>query len=430
MPVVFACPHCHKKLRAPDDRAGCKLKCPGCGDLIEVPEEESAPPPVAAVKRAPRVAPPPEEEQEEAERPAPRKRRRAEEEPPDEDEGRRPDEEEDEEEAPAARRRRRKKRAKKSGKRGAPVLLLALLGGGLVLLVAGGSFAAWYVISSRAAPKAGDWMTFLPDGCQTINSDHLAQIRGSRLYQDLQREAPAAADPFSDTRTQKFGLPGSDVVRIIEGLVGPERVTILETAGPVAPAKIQEQKGPYTETKVGRYTMYTGSGEAFCVPANNLVVFSDSLLLQKILQRDKAPQLSPGLQKHVTLVNFAKAKATLTEPQGTGLPPGGMGFGPFAGSPAAADADVEVVGSEIDIGTDLAISSVIVCKTPQGAEAFKRRLDDQQNLLRGMGGMLGGDEITEILKNQQITLNGSRVSVALTLKGDFVIRQAKRSRGR
>src|SRR5262249_24027616 len=287
------------------------------------------------------------------------------------------------------------------GKRGCPVLVLALPGGGRVLLLAGGGGAAWYVIAARGELKPGDWMTYLPDGCKTITADNLVQIESSKLFQDLRRESPGT-NPLEDARAQKFGLSNSEVVRIIEGLVGPEHVTILETTAPDSPAKLQGQEGPYTVPQVGRYTLFGAGSDAFCVPARNLVVFSDSLLLQKILQRDKAPQLSPGVQKNLTLVNFSKARAALTEPQGRGLPPGGAAFGPFPGG--GADAEVEVVGTEIDIGSDLSISSVTVCKTPQAAETFKRRLEEQQNLLKGLGA-LGENELTEVLKNQRITLN-------------------------
>ena len=39
--IRFACPKCRKPLSAPEDKAGCKVPCPGCGQRLQIP----APPP-------------------------------------------------------------------------------------------------------------------------------------------------------------------------------------------------------------------------------------------------------------------------------------------------------------------------------------------------------------------------------------------------
>jgi len=39
MPIPVSCPSCATKLRAPDDLAGKKTKCPGCGQLFQVPAQ-------------------------------------------------------------------------------------------------------------------------------------------------------------------------------------------------------------------------------------------------------------------------------------------------------------------------------------------------------------------------------------------------------
>ncbi len=44
MPIVVTCPSCSATLKAPDNAAGRKLKCPKCTSVIEVPA--AAPPPV------------------------------------------------------------------------------------------------------------------------------------------------------------------------------------------------------------------------------------------------------------------------------------------------------------------------------------------------------------------------------------------------
>ncbi len=40
MPISVKCPHCGKRLKAPDSAAGKKAKCPGCGQSVKLPEEK------------------------------------------------------------------------------------------------------------------------------------------------------------------------------------------------------------------------------------------------------------------------------------------------------------------------------------------------------------------------------------------------------
>jgi predicted RNA-binding Zn-ribbon protein involved in translation (DUF1610 family) len=39
MQIRFDCSHCGKKLKAPDDAEGKKVRCPDCGNVVVVPEE-------------------------------------------------------------------------------------------------------------------------------------------------------------------------------------------------------------------------------------------------------------------------------------------------------------------------------------------------------------------------------------------------------
>lgn len=40
MPISVKCPHCGKRLKAPDSAAGKKAKCPGCGKAVQLPAEQ------------------------------------------------------------------------------------------------------------------------------------------------------------------------------------------------------------------------------------------------------------------------------------------------------------------------------------------------------------------------------------------------------
>jgi len=38
--ISCQCPHCGKRLKAPDSAAGKKAKCPGCGKAVQLPQEQ------------------------------------------------------------------------------------------------------------------------------------------------------------------------------------------------------------------------------------------------------------------------------------------------------------------------------------------------------------------------------------------------------
>lgn len=41
--IEFHCPHCDKLLKTPDDKAGVRANCPGCGQTVTVPVEAQSP---------------------------------------------------------------------------------------------------------------------------------------------------------------------------------------------------------------------------------------------------------------------------------------------------------------------------------------------------------------------------------------------------
>ena len=128
MSIRISCPSCEASLTVDDEKAGKKIRCRKCEEVISVPaagskkkrEEETA----VQSKRNVRV-----------------KARSRDDDDEDDDED---DDDEDD-------RRSRKKKAKG----GAPVLLLSLLGGGALLLVLiGGGIAAWVVLGKKPVEKA------------------------------------------------------------------------------------------------------------------------------------------------------------------------------------------------------------------------------------------------------------------------------------
>ena len=43
MSIAFQCPHCGKKLKAPDSAASKSSKCPGCGETVTCPSLSTTP---------------------------------------------------------------------------------------------------------------------------------------------------------------------------------------------------------------------------------------------------------------------------------------------------------------------------------------------------------------------------------------------------
>jgi hypothetical protein len=123
MPIHVACDACGSRLKAPDQLAGRKVKCPKCGAMLAVPggaEEETEPAPPPQPKKAPAHAV------------TARKRTAAEETPPPEPEGPTESEEPDDEDRP---RRKKKKRRHRKHKESSTPPWVGWLTGGLIAFV-------------------------------------------------------------------------------------------------------------------------------------------------------------------------------------------------------------------------------------------------------------------------------------------------------
>jgi hypothetical protein len=60
MPIRFACPNCGRVVKAGDTWAGKRAKCPGCGNLVEVPAQSDPALEIAAAAPKAPAGPPPE----------------------------------------------------------------------------------------------------------------------------------------------------------------------------------------------------------------------------------------------------------------------------------------------------------------------------------------------------------------------------------
>lgn len=204
MPISFACPECDHAIKAPDELAGRRVKCPSCKAAVSVPAR-------AAAKRA---TPPPAEDEES--RPAPSKQAARREPPrrpapppdaddPDDRPRRKPprDDEDDADDGPRRKPVRddeeaRPRRKAKSGNKGL-VIGLCISGG---VLVVGGVVLAIILLSGGSDSKKGGGGAAPADPAVKT---HLMQIGiAYHGYVDAFRKAPSNAEdlrPFLEGGT-------------------------------------------------------------------------------------------------------------------------------------------------------------------------------------------------------------------------------------
>jgi hypothetical protein len=469
MPITFDCPECGKACRAPAEMAGRKAKCQDCKAIITVPDEEEkvAEKPLPKRKAVPAVADDADEEKprakksrkdddEEEEKPRAKKSRKDddddEEDKPrkkkarkdddDEDEedsprakkSRKDDDEEEDDDSPAAKKKRkyhdvddspRKKAKPKRRKSGSGMGMVLMLGGGALalLVVCGGGFGilAWSLGWIGSASE----MAFAPDGCTHVQIIHVSQIEGSGAYQTITRDAPLLK--------QKFAAPGNNDAITQAGVdsmftAGSDSgdIIVIKTKKSISQADLTKGKS-LKETKVGKYTMLEGPGEALCVADSSTVVFSHKPeLLKKVLERGKAPELSAGMKKALGYTDLSKSMAFANDHKGGVMRAAGGGLGGMGGG-LATGSEVECSGGYEQYDTDIRVSQTFLCKDGPSAEAAKKKQDDNMEFVKKLSGGNGNADnpMLEMAQAMHVTVSGSEVRIEGTIKADLIARMMK-----
>lgn len=249
MPVEFECGKCDKRLRVRDDLAGKRIKCPGCGAAISVPDVDDAP--TEREEEQPRPTRIRSERPEPARDDRPTRKRR-----PDDDEDDRPRrrrDEDDEDDLPRAGRRRDeddeddeprgRRRGGKQKKGGSSLPLILGIGGGVVALGLVGVLTVWML--SGGGGGGGSRAVFVPGDGQGFVSVRLADVWKT----DAVRNAVAAArqaqpgmpDPVAEMQ-EAVGMTPEEIERItvVIQLTGPEQTwVVVETVTPYDQAKVR-----------------------------------------------------------------------------------------------------------------------------------------------------------------------------------------------
>jgi hypothetical protein len=355
MTIAFQCSSCGVTLRVPDTSAGRRGKCPKCATVNLIPDAgghvQAAPPVPKAAKPAPA--------------------------PDVADEG--------EEVGGASEARPRRKGAKKRKNR--TMLFVGLGCGGALLLLCMGvatGVGIWWYTSS----PVGDELAYMPDNCEIVASIQVDQLLKSNAYKQIENEVPQLKQALAGgDAVKEIGLELSNIERVVIGgaLGGRDKpVVVVRTKQAVkADDMVGKIKGKsFTNRKVGPYTLYESggaTGDAFCVPKKNLVLYGTGAALQLVLQRNKKPDFPAGLNAALKEADFSKTITMALAPlQKSGPTPGFGGGLPMGGAmPFGKSDEVECMVVQAKVATDISLSVLVLCKDAATATATKKKLDEE-----------------------------------------------------
>jgi hypothetical protein len=375
MAITFACPGCKQTYRVPDDVAGRKTQCKKCGMMLLVPSAVTrpAPPPAAPIAPTPMAPPTPEAVWENVTQ-APAE--------------------------PAPRIVKRRSRKKLFILLGAAFLVLGLC------LASGVGVGLWWYFSPSGP---GDELKYMPDNCQMLASVRVEQILKSDAYAELKREVPEAEELLK--KEPKLLLPLDDIAVISMGLSfkdADNAIVVIQTKSAVSAADIKSHRKneSYKEVQVGRYTLYEGNSEAFCIAESKLVVFGKAAAVRKVLERDKKPELSEGMKAAIKQVDFSKSMVVAINTKGVELPKSSDPAGPANPVPGPIDLpditknlenlikEIEGVGLELQVRADMETTFTLICQDSKTAEDYRKLIDGIMVLVKKIAMLVEKDEAT------------------------------------
>lgn len=390
MSIKFACPRCKQSLRVPDELGGKKAKCPHCASTVGVPAKgvvaKAAVVPASSVPLAP-ANPKANPKAEFAGLNAPIQ-------------------------SPTGAGKPYQRQ------RGNPVMKLMFLTLALFLL-GGGIYGAvhfnWIDLSklglkkgtsSEVAQGPGDTKPkntvregstqpaptnpkdpqlpplteshFFPDGTAVIASLNFESALGSKLYDKVKEEAAKMGQSpeklFDMEMKPILGLQLTAISRITAAAVTEqELIQVIQPRNPVTIDQIKINKmGDYKEVKMGRFTLYEGAKDAYCLAEDRMLVVGPPALMKKVLERNKPAQLKPELEVAYRQINPAKTTGLAFLPQDAlkeiaKAVPGGAALGKV---PGLAEAQGFVF--QLDLAKGLEIAATVQCKDAGGATELQK----------------------------------------------------------
>lgn len=473
MSIRFACPKCQHSLKVPDELGGKRAKCPHCQAAIPVPGgngvavKPTAPsqhgvakssPSQHGVAKKPALVPtpkrPPSDEFLGLDKPI---------------------------SGPGAGKPYRRQR-------GNPVMKLMIVVLFFTLLV-GGAIAAWkfkWVDTNALLAKVGMGSTataadtapkgtapvvantaptgetkpqttqpkevppaapltdshFLPDGTLAIATVNFESLGNSKLYEKGKEELIKMELTIEKTVDPAIkpvlGLQFAALGRVtVAGAAGDESIYIVRPRNPVTIEQIKPNKaGDYKEAKVGRFTMFETSTDAYCLTdEGRMLVLGPAALLRKVLERDKPVTLSADLEAAYKQFAPAKTLAIAALPgdarkELVKVVPGGMDFKPPAEFEPAVQSKSVLV--QIDLTQGLDVSAQLVCKDEAAATTLKKSIDGTLMMFKeqlekikkdneGMPEEKQAQQALNVLAQVKVAADGATLSTTLALDNDMTL---------
>jgi hypothetical protein len=417
MSIAFSCPDCGKSFKVPDDMAGRKAKCSGCAAMMEIPNTVGISERPSSHSRGPALKQADDWQDEDL----PRKRRAAQQ------------IEDDEEERDETVRRRRPKKRKK--KKSSGVFVFVLLGLGLVTLLAVAGVAGgliWYFGFNDPDP-----LKFAPDNTKVVMVFNIEQIEGTRSWDAINQESETfnnqnqmgftgRSATFKKARVTQMWIISSGGVSALPGGLNPigggsgsleQDVIVVKTKDSISVDDLRnspELKGPFTETKVGSYTLYQGTPLSFCRVNSKFILLGPSTSLNKVLTRDKKPELSDNLKAAMKQADFSKPFALAIDNPGAT-------FG--ANSRDISPLEMQWLAVQGTFGADIDMTLMIQSQSDRGAQEVKKKADEIVKTLKAGFDMAGalGQKLPKFYDEPKFSLSGSMFTAQITFKTDGVI---------
>jgi hypothetical protein len=414
MSIAFSCPDCGKTFKVPDDMAGKKAKCSGCGVMIQIANT------VGITERPTSKSRGAASETDDWREDAASSRRAS----------KRFEDDDDDVGADEPIRRRRPKKRKKQKKSMGKLVAFAMVGlAVLVLLGGGGGFAAWYFW-----PRNNDPMKFMPDDCHVIVSLKIDDLEHSGAFQEIQKsQALTGLRQFPRQYHQNSGLSQAVVLQVWHGekskafmMADPsgteDYIDVIQTKNAIKLDDYLEGHGgaaAFTKDRVGRYSIYVGTKETVClVDSKTLVLSPKKETLRVALERGKPPTFSKSLQDALDKVNFSKPFALAASSLGSPQVRAQGAQDPFGFTKASEQ--VEGVALNVDVDADISVAFTILCKNESSARDFKTAWDKMLGILKTFPGV--PKEGMDLLTAIKLNVTGSTVDGTAAFKTKTLVK--------
>jgi hypothetical protein len=420
MPISVKCNCCGQAYRVPDTAAGKTMKCKKCTLPIEIPSSAAfASQPMAPVA-PPRAAEPPIGFAPEAGNGV---------------------------EPPRAKTQTKKKKSN--------VLIFVFLGLAAAfffcffLPVAVG-VGWWYFSSSNT-----DGMKFMPANSNVIMSMRGDDMLKSDVYQQVIKENPDLAKKINELneKMQEEGATAmEDMGQTIMGgdFARQEFVSVTSSKKKTTIEQILQYNAnrnkKFKQVQVGKYTMYEEDGPpqpevppafggivpagprstpqmALCVIDNKMVLAGTPKALKEVLERDKKPEFSEGMQAALKYADFSKAFSVAINGKGlaSNLPAMQMNANPFT----AKLANVQGGAINVTLKTDILIDATILCADDQSAEDLRKLADGGIAAVKIAGAEKVGSETVSMLDSLKLANQGNTIVATMEIKTAQIIKATK-----